>query len=268
MLRARVIPCLLLHQGGLYKTIKFQKPKYIGDPINAVRIFNDKEVDELIVLDIDVTIEDRPIDFALIERIAAQCFMPVGYGGGVRTVEDARRLFSLGVEKIVINSAAVEKPDLISELSRTFGAQAVVISIDVNRRAFSGRQEVFIRGGRKGTGLDPVKHAMKMEELGAGEIFINAIYKDGTMSGYDIALIKSISSAVSVPVIASGGAASSDDIVRAIKQGGASAAAAGALFVYQSRGAGVLINYVNQQILMQKLADASARETEANSNAE
>ncbi|OGC08493.1 imidazole glycerol phosphate synthase subunit HisF [candidate division WOR-1 bacterium RIFOXYA2_FULL_36_21] len=242
MLKNRVIPCLLLKNNGLVKTIKFSNPKYVGDPINAVNIFNDKEVDELIILDITATIEGKKPNYSLLSDIASECFMPLGYGGGVNSIEDVRKLFNLGIEKVVINSYAVENQEFIRSVSNIFGSQSVVVSIDVKSNLW-GKHEVYIRGGKQKTGLDPVTHAKQVESLGAGELFINSIDRDGTGQGYDIKLIKSISEVVRIPVVACGGASKTEDFKLAIKDGGASAVAAGSIFVFQGKHRAVLITY-------------------------
>ncbi len=250
MLRTRVIPCLLLKNLGLVKTIKFKDPKYIGDPINAVKIFNEKEVDELIFLDIIATVENKTPQMELISRIAGECFMPLTYGGGIRRLEDIKELFGLGIEKVAINSNAVENPNLIRNAVDYFGGQSIVVSIDVKKNSF-GTYEVFTHGGTKGTNLDPVNFAIQMEEMGAGEILLNSVDNDGTMEGYDIALIKNVSESVGVPVIACGGAGKIDDFANAVNQGKASAVAAGSLFVFHGIHRAVLINFPTQEELKQ-----------------
>lgn len=242
MLRARVIPCLLLKDAGLVKTVRFKDPTYLGDPINVVKLFNDKEVDELVFLDIRATREDRKPPFAVLQKIASQCFMPLCYGGGVRTIEDMTRLFQMGIEKVAINTHAVENPAFVRAASDRFGAQSVVVSLDAKRNFF-GRYEVMIRGGSKSTGIDPVRLAVEMERHGAGELLINSIDRDGTMAGYDLELIRRISSAVSIPVVACGGAGNLGDLAAVVKAGGASAAAAGSVFVFQGPRRAVLISY-------------------------
>lgn len=242
MLRTRVIPCLLLRGEGLVKTTRFKEPRYIGDPINAIRIFNDKEVDELILLDITASREGRGPALAAIRDFASECFMPVGYGGGIRSLEDARLVLSLGIEKIIVNTMALQRPELISELAREFGAQAVVVSIDAKKRVLGGH-EVFGAGGTRKTGMKAVDHALRMVELGAGEIFLNSIDRDGTQSGYDLALVRSVASAVRVPVIACGGAGSLADFREAVMEGQASAVSAGSMFVFHGRHRAVLISY-------------------------
>ena len=247
MIRPRVIPCLLLKNDGLVKTVKFKDPKYLGDPINIVRIFNDKEVDELIFLDITATIENRPPNLEVLSKITSECFMPLGYGGGIRTLEDVKKLLAMGVEKIVLNTSAVEDPALIRAAADYAGSQAVVISIDVKKTMF-GKYEVYTRGGKKGTGLDPVKFAAEMEKQGAGELFVNSIDRDGMMQGYDLELVRRVADSVTVPVVACGGAGNIQHLAEAI-QAGASAAAAGSMFVFQGPLRGVLISYPAQEEL-------------------
>jgi len=244
MIRPRVIPCLLLKHEGLVKTVKFKDPKYLGDPINIVRIFNDKEVDELIFLDITATVESRPPNFELLGKITSECFMPLGYGGGIRTLEDVKKLLAIGVEKIVLNTSAVENPALIRAAADYAGSQAVVISMDVKKTMF-GKYEVHTRGGRKSTGLDPVKFAVEMEKQGAGELFLNSIDRDGTMQGYDLELVRHVADSVTIPLVACGGAGNIQHLAEAI-QAGASAAAAGSMFVFQGPLRGVLISYPAQ----------------------
>lgn len=245
MLRTRVIPTLLLRGSGLVKTQKFRDPKYVGDPINAIKIFNDKEVDELILLDIAASREGRGPAFSTIEDIASECFMPVAYGGGITTVDEIRRILKTGIEKVVINTAALADPQLVPAAAREFGSQAVIASIDVKRR-FLGRYEVYADGGTKATGRDPVEWAKEMESSGVGEIVLNAIDRDGTMKGYDIDLLSRVAAAVQVPVIASGGAGSVADFGRAVKEAGVAAVAAGAMFVFHGPHRAVLITYPSQ----------------------
>jgi cyclase len=252
MLRARVIPCLLLSRSGLVKTRQFSNAKYVGDPINAVKIFNDKEVDELMVLDITATEEKRPPNFSLIQEMASECFMPLAYGGALGNVEDARRMLKLGVEKVVFNTAALRDADVLREASREFGAQAVVASIDVRRKIF-GRYEVVADRARKGTGFDPVVFAKQLEDLGVGEILLTSVDREGTQKGYDLDLIHRVTSSVSVPVVANGGAGSVADFGAAIVQGGASAVAAGAMFVFHGPHRAVLITYPSQAELVDGL---------------
>jgi cyclase len=242
MLRTRVMPCLLLKDGALVKTVKFRDPGYIGDPINAIRIYNEKEVDELIFLDITATVENRQPPYNVLSEIASECFMPVTYGGGIRRLEDIQTIFSLGIEKVAINSYAVENPSFIRTAADKCGSQSVVVSIDVKRMA-PGHYEVYTRRARKTAGLDPVSFAIQMEDMGAGEILLTSIDRDGTQEGYDVELIYKVASAVSIPVIACGGAGKLEDFGAAVEQGGASACAAGSMFVYFGRNRAVLINF-------------------------
>lgn len=241
MLATRVIPVLLKHRKALVKTIKFGKFNYIGDPLNTIQIFNNLEVDELVFLDITATKENREPDYTLIADLASECFMPLTYGGGVKTLDQMKKIFSLGVEKVVICSAAYEHPDLIKEAASLFGAQSVVVSIDVKKDLW-GKYEVATVSGTYKTKIGPVEFAKKMEKEGAGEIFLNSIDQDGVMAGYDLELIKMVSEAVSVPLIACGGAGEYQDLNNAVKAG-ASGVAAGSLFVYQNKNRAVLVNY-------------------------
>jgi len=252
MRKTRVIPALLLKNQGLVKTIKFKNPKYVGDPINAIKIFNDKEVDELIFLDITASYKNRKPPFELLSQIAGECFMPFGYGGGIKVLEDIKKILNLGFEKVVINSYAVENPSFIRKSSEYFGSQSIVVSIDV-KKTFFGKHEIYTRGGRKPTQLNPVEFAVKMEELGAGEIFLNSIDRDGTKKGYDIKLIKKVSESVNIPVIASGGAGDVKDLGDAVHKGGASAVSAGSLFVFLGPHRAVLINFPSPEELQQVL---------------
>jgi len=248
MLKTRVMPCLLLRDGALVKSIRFKDPGYIGDPINAIRIYNEKEVDELIVLDITSTAERKPIPYKIIGEIASECFMPLTYGGGIGSVEEIKTIFSLGVEKVAMNTRAINDPDFVASAAERFGNQSILVSIDVRKDSKRG-YEVFSHGGRQATGLNPVDLALRMELAGAGEILLTSIDRDGTMEGYDLELIRSVTSAVGVPVIACGGAAKVDDFVLAVKEGGASAVAAGSMVVYHGRNRAVLINFPKRQEL-------------------
>jgi imidazole glycerol-phosphate synthase subunit HisF len=248
----RVIPCLLLRGAGLVKTRQFKDPKYVGDPINAIKIFNDKECDELMLLDITATQEQRGPSFSIIEEVASECFMPLAYGGGVRTVDEMRRVLKLGVEKVVLNSTALKAPDVVRDASREFGAQAVVASIDVRKRLFGG-YEVYAERATRATGIGPVECAKRMEDLGAGEIVLNAVDRDGTMKGYDLELLRKVTDAVSVPVVAVGGAGCVEDFGRAIGKGGASAVSAGAMFVFHGPHRAVLITYPDRAELARGL---------------
>lgn len=238
----RVIPCLLLRDRGLVKTMQFSSDIYVGDPVNAVRIFNDKEVDELIFLDIDATREGRGPDFEVIYEIAGESFMPVAYGGGIASFKDAQRVIRAGVEKVVINSAAYGALDVIGEVSAVYGAQAVVGAVDA-RKAMFGGHKLYSRAGTKEQKVKLADHVAQLVGAGAGEIFVNSIDRDGMMNGYDIDLIKKVAAATSTPVIACGGAGSIEHLVAAVEQGGASAVAAGSIFVFRGKHKAVLINY-------------------------
>lgn len=243
MLRPRLIPCLLVKNGGLVKTVRFGEPKYVGDPINAVRIFNEKEVDEIIVLDINAARERREPNYALIRSLAAECRMPLCYGGGVRSVEQFQRLVSLGVEKVAISSAAVETPDLVVEAAEKVGSQSVAVIMDVKKVASEGSYRVFTYNGTKNTGLDPVDFAKRMDVLGVGEIIVNSIDRDGAMEGYDLDLIKCVRVATNRPMTVLGGAGSLQDITVVLKEVGRIGVAAGSLFIFKGVYRAVLINY-------------------------
>jgi len=242
MIINRIIPCLLLSNNILVKTVQFEDPGYVGDPINAIRILNEKEVDELIFLDISASSQNQEPNFQLISEIATECFMPVTYGGGVAKLDTARKIFQSGIEKISLNSIIFQTPEFVSEMAKQFGSQAVIASIDV-KRSDNGKYEVYKTNGKIATGWDPVNYAKHVEDLGAGEILLNAIDRDGTQSGYDIQLIKMVSDAIGIPVVACGGAGSVTDFVEAIRRGGASACAAGSMVVYYGKNKAVLINF-------------------------
>jgi len=248
VIHARVIPCLLLQGNGLVKTRKFKDGVYVGDPLNAVRIFNDKEVDELVVLDIDASREGREPNYQLIEEISGECFMPLAYGGGISSVEQAKRLIRSGVEKLILNTSAVRQPALIADISQIFGSQAVVASIDVRRTLFGGYR-TMTHSGTVETKFELQEHIASVVAAGAGEILINSIERDGTMQGYDIPLIKSVVSQVTVPVIACGGAGNVGDLSAGIRDGGASGVAAGSMFVFHGKHRAVLISYPGGDIL-------------------
>ena len=245
MLYPRIIPCLLVHNKGLVKTVKFSHPKYVGDPINAVKIFNEKEVDELMVVDIDATAENKEPDYKVIENLAAECRMPLCYGGGIKTVEQAQRIFSLGVEKIAISSIALENPALISQIAIRVGNQSVIVVLDVKKKTFGSRYEIWTHNATKNTEKDPVEFAKQCEALGAGEIIINSIDQDGIMKGYDLTIIDNIRESISLPITVLGGAGTLNDIGKLIKKHGIIGAAAGSLFVFKGKYKAVLINYPN-----------------------
>jgi cyclase len=247
MKRIRIIPALLLLNNGLYKTTRFRNPGYVGDPINAVKIFNEKGADEIVLLDISATREKKGISYKKIAEIAGEAFMPMAYGGGIKSFDDARKVFDAGYEKAIVNTAAFETPSLVGEIAKVYGSQSAVVSIDAGR-SWMGKYKVYTRGGTFNTGKTPAAFAREMEDAGAGEIMINSIDRDGTWEGYDIALIKEVSEAVTIPVIACGGAGGMEDLRSAIVEGGASAVAAGSMFVYQRKGMGVLISFPSQSI--------------------
>jgi cyclase len=243
MLRPRIIPCLLVHNKGLVKTVNFKDPKYVGDPINAVRIFNEKEVDELIVLDIDASVEKREPDFTMIRNLAAECRMPLCYGGGVKTVAHAKAIINLGAEKVAISSAAIENPHIVAEIAEAVGAQSMIVVLDVKKKGLLGKYEVFIHNGKVATGKSPREFAQELQKLGVGEIVVNNIDNDGVMKGYDMKLIQSIREAIDVPMTVLGGAGSLADIKSIIEKFGVMGVAAGSLFVFKGIYKAVLINY-------------------------
>ena len=245
MVRTRVIPCLQLINESLVKTVKFKSHSYIGDPVNTVRIFNELEVDELCFLDIRATLENRPPNFKILAEIADECFMPLAYGGGVKDAETARQILSIGFEKIVLNTAAMKNPDLISKIASHSGNQSVIGSIDVKKSIWGG-YHVYTHDGTKRTDVDPIEYARKLENLGVGELLITSIDRDGTWSGFEIDIIKSIAAAVTVPVIANGGAGNLKHIGEVVKEANASAVALGSMVVYQKKGLGVLVNFPDQ----------------------
>lgn len=247
MKRIRIIPALLLMHDGLYKTVRFKSPKYVGDPINTVRIFNEKGADEIVLLDIGASREKSAINYKKIGEIAGEAFMPMGYGGGVRTFDDAKRVFDAGFEKVIVNTAAAENPSLIGKIAKVYGSQSAVVSIDA-KSGWAGGYKVYTAGGTKSTGRSPADYARDMESAGAGEVLVNSIDRDGTWDGYDLKLIRTVSEAVSVPVVACGGASGMEDFRKAVTEGGASAVAAGSMFVYQKKGMGVLISFPSQPL--------------------
>jgi cyclase len=246
MLRPRIIPCLLVHDKGLVKTVNFKTPKYVGDPINAVRIFNEKESDELMVIDIDATVKNEEPDYKLIEKLASECRMPLCYGGGIKTVEQAQRIFSLGVEKIAISSAAIQNPDLVTAIAERVGNQSAVVVLDVKKKLFGG-YEVVTHNAKKSTGKSPVELAKLFQSKGAGEIIINSVDQDGQMTGFDLALADKIREVVSCPLTILGGAGSLDDFGKLISKFGIIGASAGSLFVFMGAYKAVLINYPTQE---------------------
>lgn len=247
MLRPRIIPCLLVKDKGLVKTVKFKEGKYVGDPLNAVKIFNEKEVDELMLLDIDASKDGRGPDFELIRNIAIESRMPLCYGGGVKTVEQAKKIISLGAEKVAISSAAVENPLIITQMAEAVGTQSVVVVIDVKYRGLFNKPEVLIYNGLRPTGIDPIAFAASCEKYGAGEVVINSIDRDGVMEGYDLKLIRMVRKTCSIPITVLGGAGKLEDISSLIDEFGVIGAAAGSLFVFKGKYKAVLINYPSHQ---------------------
>jgi imidazole glycerol-phosphate synthase subunit HisF len=248
MLQKRIIPCLLLRDGALVKTIKFKKFGYIGDPANTIRIFNELEVDELILVDILASRKNQKPDFKLIEEVANECFMPLTYGGGINSTDDIKRILSIGVEKVAINTYAVQNPRFITEAAEIFGSQCIIGAIDIKKN-FIGEYSVVINDGRKRVKLDPVHWAVQLERLGAGELLVTSIDNDGTWEGYDNNLIKSVTNELSIPVIANGGAGSVNHISSVLNHGNSSAAAVGSLVVYQKQGMGVLVNFPDESVI-------------------
>ncbi len=252
MLRTRVIPCLQLLDDSLVKTVKFDKPAYVGDPINTVRIFNELEVDELCLLDIRASLNSHQPNFELLAQIANECFMPLSYGGGIDSLATAQKVFSIGFEKIVLNTVLHRNPQLVRELVAHFGSQAIVASIDVRKNMW-GKYAAYINDGTQKIDIDPVSFARQMEQAGAGEILLTSMDKEGTWQGYDISITEKLAKAVAIPVIANGGAGSVADIANVIKAGKASAAALGSMVVYQKKGMGVLVNFPDKNMLSQTL---------------
>lgn len=241
MIQARVIPCLLIRGNGLVKTRKFRDAVYVGDPVNAVRIFSDKEADEIVILDIDASREGREPNYELIAEMAGEAFMPVAYGGGVRNLEQIRRLIRSGVEKVVINTLATESTDIIRNAVEVFGSQAIVGAVDV-RRKLLGSYTVVVKSATETTRLNLQQHIENLVQAGVGELFINDVDRDGCMTGYDLALVRSVAQAP-VPVVVCGGAGTLDHLREAVHDGGASAVAAGSMFVFHGKHRAVLINY-------------------------
>jgi cyclase len=240
-LQPRIIPVLLLHKGGLHKTKKFNNPSYVGDPINAVRIFNEKEVDELLVLDIDCSKENKEPNYTLIEEIVTEAFMPIGYGGGISSLAIAQKVFQLGVEKVILNTALQNNQQLLAAIAAIYGAQAVVASIDYKKSLMGGPKAYFTSGTKK-SGYTPQELAQIAEKAGAGEIILNAIDREGAYQGFDIDLLQQIVRSVQIPIVVSGGASTNIDF-DAAKQAGASGMAAGSMFVYKRPHNAVLISY-------------------------
>ncbi len=252
MLRTRIIPALLLRNESLVKTVRFGKFSYVGDPCNTVRIFNELEVDELLFLDITATQEGRSPNLKVLADITNECFMPLGYGGGIRNLADAKSLFDIGFEKVAINSYAMENPRFISQLATHYGSQAVIASIDVKNNLL-GRYQVQTHAGKKNSGRDPVEWAKELESLGAGEILLTSIDREGTWEGFDFELVKSVTEVVNIPVIAHGGAGTVEHIADVVKQAGAAAVALGSMVVFQKKDMGVLVNFPDESRLKEIL---------------
>ncbi|WP_282079805.1 AglZ/HisF2 family acetamidino modification protein [Aquimarina algiphila] len=253
MLRSRIIPCLLVRNKGLVKTVQFKDSKYVGDPINAVKIFNEKEVDELIVLDIDATKEGREPDFQMIQNLANESRMPLCYGGGVKTVEQAKKIIHLGAEKVALSSAVIDDPNLVIDIAKAVGVQSVIVVLDVKKKGLFGKYQVYTHNGTKATGKDPKELALQFEKLGVGEIVINSIDNDGMMKGYDLKLIDLVRSAIDIPMTVLGGAGELTHIQEIIKKYKVIGVAAGSLFVFKGKYKAVLINYPNRSEVKQLL---------------
>ncbi len=252
MLKVRLIPCLLLKDTGLVKTINFNKYNYVGDPINTCRIFNEREVDELTFLDISASVENKEPNYKVLQEISAECFMPVSYGGGIRNIQQVEKILNIGFEKVIINSAAYEDRNLISEISNHFGSQSVIVSIDYRKNLF-GKYQVYGNSGNKNYKMHPVEWANEVMNLGAGEILLTSIDREGTWKGFDVELTKLVTDKVNLPVIANGGAGNVEDIADIVNNGGASAVALGSMVVYQAKDMGVLINFPDRDLISSKL---------------
>lgn len=248
MLRTRVIPCLLLKDESLVKTVKFKEYNYIGDPVNTVRIFNELEVDELMFLDIFASKDNRNINFKILKDIANECFMPLSYGGNVKSLDDAKKIFQIGFEKVVINSNSFNNLKLIKDISNHFGVQSVVCSLDI-KKSFFGQQKIYSHHGRKKQNVNIISWVKELEKAGAGELLVTSIDKEGSWDGYDIDLIKEISSCVQVPVIANGGCGNISHINQIVKETNISGCAVGSMVVYQKKGMGVLVNFPDRNDL-------------------
>jgi len=238
----------LLRNSGFVKTRRFVDPVYLGDCFNTVRLFSEKEADELVILDITATPAGRPPNFDLLKQLAGECFMPVAYGGGIKSMDEMRRLFKAGFEKVVLNTEANRNPKLVEEAAREFGSQSVIVSIDVRRKVF-GRYEVFVNGGRQATGFDPLAAAKRASDSGAGEVLLTSIDRDGLMEGYDLEITRRVADAIPVPLVACGGAGRLSHFREVFHDGRASAAAAGSLFVFVGKHRAVLITYPSQSDL-------------------
>lgn len=257
MFRPRIIPCLLLKNNGLVKSVNFKNHRYIGDPLNAIKIFNDKKADELIFLDIDASKENRIPSLELIKQIGDECNMPFSVGGGIKSIEDIKAIINAGAEKVCINTAAIVRPEFIREAVEIFGSSTIVVCMDVQKK-FLYKKQIYISNGTRATGINPLDFAKKMVEMGAGEIMINSISHDGKMQGYDTELIAEISKAVPIPVIALGGAGNMDHMISTAKEAKASALAAGSMFVYHGPRNAVLINLPTRKEVSDKFKNIIA----------
>ncbi len=247
MFRSRVIPCLLIKNNGLYKTIRFKEPRYLGDPINTLKLFNGKEADEIVILDISLSANGLEPNLKYLKQLAGECFMPICYGGGITSLKQVETLFRIGIEKVSFNTSLYYSPELLREAAQNFGSQSIVASIDVKKN-WVGTRSVYVKAGTKDIKCDPVEYSKRAEDLGVGEILLTSIDHDGMMNGYDYELIEKVSGSVKIPVIVNGGAGNLKDCVKAVNSG-ASAAAAGSLFVYYGARKAVLINYPTQDEL-------------------
>ena len=245
MLRSRIIPCLLVHKKGLVKTVNFKEPKYVGDPINAVKIFNEKEVDELIVLDIDATVDGREPDFEMIKNLAVECRMPFCYGGGVRSVEHAKKIISLGAEKVALSSAALENTSLLEQIGRAVGIQSVVVVLDVRKKKLFGGYDIMTHNGKKKSDIKLADFLGRLSQIGIGELVINSIDDDGKMQGFDFKLFDLVREQTEMPMTIIGGAGKLDDLHQAVNRYGTIGVGAGSLFVFKGKYRAVLINYPN-----------------------
>ena len=252
MKRVRVIPMVTVQDWGVVKSVKFKNHRYIGDPINTVKLFNDKEVDELAVLDIGCSRKNNPIQFDRIKEVVSEAFMPIAYGGGIQNPDQIRKIFDVGVEKVILNTHAASSPSLIQEGAKIFGSQSMVVSIDYKKN-WLGKRKVYVQAGTRALALSPIEYAKRMEEAGAGELILTSIEREGTFSGYDVEGVREIAEAVNIPVVINGGAAGTADFLKGILEGKASAVAAGSRFVYSGRTHGILINYPSQEKLKEEL---------------
>lgn len=252
MLYKRIIPCLQLLDNALVKTTQFNNYKYIGDPINTVKIFNELEVDELCLIDIRATLNKHIPNYKILSEIANECFMPLSYGGGIKNSDEAKKILSIGFEKIILNSSVFENPNLITEIAKHSGSQSVIVAIDIKRN-FWGNLKVYSNSGTKRENTSPIEWSKFVEELGAGEILLTSIDREGTWKGFDIDLINQICDNTSVPVIANGGAGCINDISIVLNQSKASAVAVGSMVVYQQKDMGVLVNFPDKNVLKENI---------------